>query len=261
MKDIFLSLPAWALFIIIVGGLVGLSLGVALQMRHLKRDSATNHQNEVTSFFFAAVSVLYAVVLGFLVISAWDEFNAADHAVSAEAAAVISVTRYSTILPEPQRSEVRTLLYHYTESVTNNEWNLMRMGLGEELETQPASADISALWSIYGQLSPNAVTAAAIQSLDNLSKQRVLRISSSTGGLPGIFWVVLVLGAVVTIAYGLMLQVENQWHHIWMIGLLAFLIGTCLWLIFIMNNPFDGDLQVSSRAFDHVISILHTLAR
>ncbi len=90
MPDVFLTaLPAWLLFIIIVGGSMSLAwAGTLLVRRRVKAPTDDTH-NEVAGFIFAAVSVLYAVLLAFLVFAVWEEFTTAKQAASSEAAALI----------------------------------------------------------------------------------------------------------------------------------------------------------------------------
>ncbi|HEX8032669.1 MAG TPA: hypothetical protein VF510_02425 [Ktedonobacterales bacterium] len=84
MTDAFLltALPAWLLFILIVGGSMSLAgVGTVFVRRRMKAPMDEAH-NEVAGFIFAAVSVLYAVVLAFMVFAVWEEYNGARQAAS-----------------------------------------------------------------------------------------------------------------------------------------------------------------------------------
>ncbi len=78
-------------------------------------------------------------------------------------------------------------------------------------------------------------------------------------GLPGPFWVVLVIGAAITICFSLILHMENIRLHAGMTALLAGLIAMCLWLILVINHPLAGDLHISPNAFEYALHVINSL--
>ena len=259
--EVLYTLPSWLLFIIIIGSSVALAWVGTLLMRRWMKALVGGKQNEVAGFIFATVSVVYAALLAFLIVSVWEQFNAADLAVSEEAASLVTVDRYSATFPEPERREVHDWLRQYTELVINKEWDAMRLNHGEDAHTMASLTDLNKIWTTYRQLSPNVVDSEAMRNLNELSRRRILRIESSTGGLPDIFWPVLVLGAVIVVNFGTLFYLENANLHIFMVLLMAFLNAMCLWIIVALNNPFAGDLQVSSAAFKYALQVLDSLPR
>jgi hypothetical protein len=262
MMESFMALPAWLLFTIIVGGSMGFVYGGMWLMRHqIKPLVNSDVHNEIAGFFFSVVGVVYAVLLAFLVVSVWSNFSAADLATTQEAAAIITVARDTMYFPEPIRSEVHDQLRQYTELVITKEWNIVPSGQSENLGSPEALAVFNSLWSTYQKLPPNAITANAVKSLDNLSVQRVERLMSSKEDLPRIFWVVLLLGAAIMLYFGLLFYVENVRLHIFMLMLLTGLIAACTWLIVVINNPYIGDLHVSSEAMIYALHVIDTIPR
>jgi hypothetical protein len=258
----FSTLPAWLLFIIIVGGSMGLVYVSTLLTRSLmKKPPVNDTRNEIAGFFFSIVGVVYAVLLAFLVISVWDNFRTADLATTQEASDIITVARDSTFFPEPTRREVHDQLRQFTELVIKNGWSDVHADQGVNLGYSETLAAFNSLWSTYQQLPPNAVDANALRSLDDLSQQGVLRLLSSKAVLPGIFWVVLVVGAGVVVYFGLIFYLEDIRLHLFMLMLLTGLIATCIWLIVVIDNPYLGDLQVSSEAFKYALHVIDTLPR
>jgi hypothetical protein len=97
--------------------------------------------------------------------------------------------------------------------------------------------------------------------LDNLSTQRALRLQSNTAGLPIALWFGLVIGALVTITFCLILHMENVQLHPFVTALLTGLIATSIWMIVMINHPFSGDLHVSTAAFEHATHVIESLPR
>ena len=62
----------------------------------MKRPEDEEH-NILVSGMFATVSLIYTVLLAFLIISVWETFHAANQSVSQEAAALVTVARNKDI--------------------------------------------------------------------------------------------------------------------------------------------------------------------
>ncbi|WP_457094691.1 bestrophin-like domain [Microvirga sp. P5_D2] len=72
--------------------------------------------NEVGGFKFATISVLYAVLLGFAVITVWEKFNEAENAVAQEAAAVATLYRLSVEVEGDSGTALRDGLTRYAKA-------------------------------------------------------------------------------------------------------------------------------------------------
>jgi hypothetical protein len=260
--DTFLyTIPSWLLFILIVGGSVGLVwIGTVLLRRRTTAPKDDRH-NEVAGFIFATVGVLYAVLLAFTVIIVWEQYLSAENAVSQEAASLITVARDASSFPEPARGQVYDQLRAYAQFVINDEWRTMDEATLEHEESSGAIAAIDTIWSIYRSLPPSQVDSHTTESLNNLSTQRAVRLQSNVAALPDVLWFGLALGALVTIFFCLVLHMENVQLHATMTALLAGLIATSIWMILMINHPFAGDIHVSTAAFQHAIHVIESLPR
>ncbi|HEX8036497.1 MAG TPA: DUF4239 domain-containing protein [Ktedonobacterales bacterium] len=260
--DAFLyALPAWLLFLLVVGVPAGLAWVGTVQLRsRVKRPPGEKH-NEVAGFIFATVGVIYAVLLAFVVIVVWEQYLTAENNVSQEAAALITVARDTSSFPEPERALVHDQLRAYAQQVIRDEWRTIDENVLEDQESKDALARINMMWSIYRSLPPGSVDPHTSESLDNLSAQRAARLQSNVAALPGALWVGLVLGGVVTICFSLILYTENVRFHAALTALLTGLIATSLWMILVINHPFAGDLHVSTDAFQHAIYVIDSVPR
>jgi Protein of unknown function (DUF4239) len=260
--DAFLyALPDWLIFLLIVGGSVGLAWAGTVLLRRRTTKPLDEKQNEVAGFIFASVGVIYAVLLAFTVIIVWEQYLAAENAVSQEAAALIIVAHDTSSFPEPARGQAHDLLRAYAQFVIAEEWRTMDEGTLEHEESTGALAAINTIWSIYRSLPPGQVDSHTTDSLDNLSAQRAIRLESSVAALPGVLWIGLVLGAAVTICFCLFLHMENVKLHAALTALLTGLIAMSLWMIVSINHPFAGSVHLSTEAFQHAIYVIDHLPR
>jgi Protein of unknown function (DUF4239) len=261
MDAFIYALPSWLLFILIVGGSVALAWIGTVLLRRRTTAPKDERRNEVAGFIFATVGVLYAVLLAFTVIIVWEQYLSAESAVSQEAAALITVARDASSFPEPARGRVYNQLRDYAHFVINEEWRTMDESTLEHEESAGALSAINATWSIYRSLPPSQVDPHITESLDSLSSQRAVRLESNVAALPDVLWFGLVLGAVVTIFFCLVLHMENVYLHATMTALLTGLIATSIWMILMINHPFAGDISVSTAAFQHAIHVIDSLPR
>jgi ABC-type multidrug transport system permease subunit len=114
---------------------------------------------------------------------------------------------------------------------------------------------------LFRQLPSSTINPEMLRSLDYLSEERVARLMESQNSLPGIFWFVLTVGAIMTISFSFILRVADVRLHIFMVLLLTCSITLCLWLIIVMNDPFVGTMQVSSDPLKYALYVIDTLPR
>jgi len=254
-------LRPWLLFLLIVGGPVGLAwIGTLLVHRHVKAPLDEKH-NEVVGFIFAAEGVVYAVLLAFVVVVVWEQYQVAESAVSREAASLIAVARDSSTFPEPARGQVYDELRTYAQSVMSDEWKTMDEDPLKYEANARTSVAIHKVWSIYRSQPPGKVDPHTTDSLDNLIERRAERLASNTTAVPGVLWFVLVIGAVITICFCLALHMKNILLHAGATALLTALLAMCLWIIVLINHPFAGEVHVSPSPFLHAIYVIDSLPR
>src|SRR3954466_7175927 len=98
--------------------------GVLLGRRLLHRHVAAFH-NEVVISLFATASVVYAVLLGFLVVVVWEAYDNAHRNVAEEAATLIPLYRLTYGMEPGHGAETRMLIRQYADAVIKDEWPTM----------------------------------------------------------------------------------------------------------------------------------------
>jgi len=259
---VFLCLPVWLQLILVLGGSIG-SVYVGMWLMHCKMKIPVNGaHNEITGYIFSVAGVLYALLLAFLITAVWEGVNDVSNAVSREAAAIITIARYSEEFPNPVRHQVYDQLRNYAELVINDEWKRMSQGNIENNGSLRATVALNNLYTIYRQYPPAAVNSEAMRNLDDLSSRRILRLmSGGTQPLPRIVWIMLVSGAIIIIYFSMILYLENLRLHIFIVSLLTILIVMCLWSILNLSNAFIGGLQVSPDALKYALHVIDTLPK
>ena len=113
---------------LVIGGICLLSLGGLELVDRLVPAQTRQRHNDVAGFIYAALGVIYAVLLALVVISVWEEYQAASETVEQEANATAEIFWLGHQLPEPEGSHIQELARSYAEEVVDKEWPLMEQG-------------------------------------------------------------------------------------------------------------------------------------
>jgi hypothetical protein len=94
--------------------------GLVLVQRLMPTRQRLGH-NDVAGFIFAVLGIVYAVLLGFMVIAVWEQWNAATAAVDQETGEVAEVFWLVHRLPKPEGRHLQELARSYAQTVVNEE--------------------------------------------------------------------------------------------------------------------------------------------
>jgi hypothetical protein len=136
----------------VVGGtcLVALA-GLELVQRLVPATSRQRH-NDVAGFIYAALGVIYAVLIALVVIAVWEEYDAASVTVEQEANALAEIFWLAHRLPEPEGSHIQELARSYAHEVVDKEWPLMEQGQAPLMtQTQGTPAG----WTLIDEIRAN----------------------------------------------------------------------------------------------------------
>ena len=81
--------------------------------------------NEVAGFKFATIGVLYAVLLAFVVVIAWERFHDAERALATEAGVAATIYGLAAGFGDPTAATLHARVSEYLDSILNDEWPAM----------------------------------------------------------------------------------------------------------------------------------------
>jgi hypothetical protein len=253
--------------VLVVGGtcLVALA-GLELVQRLVPATSRQRH-NDVAGFIYAALGVIYAVLLALVVIAVWEEYDAANETVEQEANAVAEIAWLAHRLPEPEGSHIQELARSYAEEVIHQEWPLMEQGESPAMtQTQGTPSG----WTLIDEIRANLqgfqprtpadeqLYAEGLDQVQRLADARRMRLVAAEEGIPGVLWSVLIFGGVAAIGFTYLFGLANTWAHRLMVVTLAAVIGLVLFTIGAMEHPFSGGARIGTEAFDLVLERFET---
>jgi Protein of unknown function (DUF4239) len=211
-------------------------------------------QNNVAGFIYAVLGVAYAVLLAFVVIAVWQDYETAQTNVESEANELAGVFFLASELPEPERTHVQDLARTYARIVMEQEWPMMEQG-----QTSPrADSLIRQLRLEFLEFDPRTrgeqvLYERGLTDLHDAADARRSRLLEVREGIPSLLWVVLVLGGVITVSFTYLFGLKSNVAHALMVAALTLLICGVLFTIAEFNNPFSGPVEIQPEAFREVL--------
>jgi hypothetical protein len=260
-------LPTIIYGIIVVGGICLVSLvGLELVQRLVPSVSRQRH-NDVAGFIYAALGVIYAVLLALVVISVWEEYQTAGETVEQEANATAEIFWLGHQLPAPEGPHLQELAQSYAREVVHKEWPLMARGQQPPLEQE---AGTPTGWNLIDNIrlsiqefqprtkGEEQLFSKGLDDVENLADARRMRLVASEEGVPGILWSVLVVGGIAAVGFTYLFGLESTWAHRLMVVTLAAVIGLVLFTVGALGHPFAGGARIGTGAFDLILERFDT---
>ncbi|HEY5258258.1 MAG TPA: DUF4239 domain-containing protein [Candidatus Baltobacteraceae bacterium] len=204
-------------------------------------------QNDVAGFLFSAVGVIYAVVLGFVVIIVWGKYDAAVANSNSEIAAVADLYRSIAPFPVAQRDNIRMHVHEYIDEIINDDYPLMAAGghpANVSRTLEGIAGDVE-MFSPTTRRDQNAQAAALIY-LQRIFDTRRLRLEENRHNVPGILWFALIAGAAAILGFAYLFGVENSRSQLVMTAVLATLIAILFVVVYDFDVPFSHGIGISS---------------
>ena len=231
--------PLWALAL-----LTGTSVAAVLLMLALRRYGAPEGFQRDTvpaTGVFGVLGVAFAVLLAFVLFLAFEGYVRANAGASREAVAVTQLLRATRLFSEPQQEQLRGDLVCYARAVVSDEWPKMRAGgesalVAEWLVAIETTVDRAPVDSARTEV-------ALAHWLDQMTERREgrrARLSEAASSIPSAVWLMLVLGAGLTVLYLLLFadRRERWWGQGTMMGTITALVVSSLLVIHFLDHPF-----------------------
>ena len=124
---------AWAAFAVI-------GFRIALLYRPQDRQEA---HNDTYGVYFGMVGLLYAILLAFVVVVAWEQFNSAEESTHTEVTRLSNLFRDAEPLPDTDQKRIQHALAVYVQNVIDREYDSMADGESDE----PTEEAYEAIWN------------------------------------------------------------------------------------------------------------------
>ncbi|MFA5038311.1 MAG: DUF4239 domain-containing protein [Candidatus Omnitrophota bacterium] len=254
LQKVLFVVPTIPLGIIVVILAIAISmLGLILTRRLLPRSMLDQH-TELTAAMFEAVGMAYTVILAFMVVVSWQNFDRTITNVQSEANELVDLYRDSEAFAPDFGNKARSALERYYEIVVNEEWPLLEKG-EESMKAREALRDVWALYVAYDPQNEreNTFFAESVSNLNDLRESRRLRILDSRAGVNSVLWFILIFGGLTTICFTFFFAAENFKYNLLLVSILAAIIGLVLLTILLFDFPFTGDVRIPVEMYKEIV--------
>jgi len=258
MRALFDS-PSWVIssFLIVVPCIL-ISLWILRIVRRRFSIKELKKSHDVVGFTFSIVGVLYSVILGFTVINAQDQYNVMLQTIHTEAILLADLYQDSAYFSHEESVAIRSSLRQYIEHVLKEEWWIHE----KRAINAHSRTFITDIWDSYYnvQLSNDKVKiwySESIAKLNNFLNARLARQFNSWVHLGTMMWSLLIVGAIIVIAFMFFFGLESMRSHMVLTALLTGYLSFMLYLVYTLDNAFAGPLGLKPTALEQVYNLFN----
>jgi hypothetical protein len=252
VSDFIFDLPLIISGPLIIFSLAGVGLAGLFAVRryllpHLRIKSK---DAEFTGALVQCVMVFYGLSAGLIAVSVFETYSDVSRVTAAESTALASLYRDVSGYPQPTRERLQGKLADYTKFVIDEAWPLQRTG---EIPT----GGVGLMYAFQGELiafepateGQKVLHYETLAAYNRMIVVRNARLESVRTALPGVMWVVVILGAAISLTPSFFFKVEDARLHAILVGLLAMFIGLVIFMILAFDRPFRGDLGIGPEPY------------
>ena len=253
--DFLLDLHPFISFPLVCIVALAVTLSALRFIRKRFHEEQLKETHEVAGIVFNAFGLVYAVLIAFVVFAIWTSYNNSKQSVEMEAEKLSDLYLDATAFPDSMRHEIRAAVTEYTKAVVEQEWPAMSKG--GRIPSTVIDA-IRKIWAVYLKTDvkslPNThIYDESIKQLNAMSEARRSRWFASRSNTPGVIWLVLIAGGVISVVYTFFFGIKRAKAHYLMTGVLTVINTMVLFLIYILDNPFTGYNAISSEPLRTVL--------
>lgn len=244
--------------IIIVSSFLTLSIAGLFLTRPLVKKFILQYgvHNEINSYYLASVAVLFALVLGQITVETYETYVDAKAKVAQESGCLISLFNELDGYPHPLCTDLEQELIKYIDYIVNVEWPDHQRGV----VTNKGSILLERIEDKVMSFEPKTESQKALhnevmETFDEVVRSRASRILMVNTGLPHLFWVIVIVGAMINISITYLFYYDNIRLHILQVALLSSSIGLVVFLTVALDNPFRGELSVSRDSYQTALRV------
>ncbi|MEU1285477.1 hypothetical protein [Kitasatospora sp. NPDC005856] len=249
----------WVALIIAMASACAVVVAVVVLRQRRPIEESTDETPDVIEYITMMIGVVYAIVLGLAIAGVWEARGAAQDDLFREAQSLREVSDRAVIYPVEFRDQVRADVDAYVAYVVNTEWDYMKEnGAITEQGDQ-----------LLQKLQNDVATRAPASDLESQSYQPIMdRISQASEArnsrgqnagptMPGVVWLGLIGGAVVTVGMLFALQIRRTPRELTLALCFSVLIAFLLFMIWDFDNPFSRSVSVTTQPFEDLFPSLN----
>ncbi len=257
------QLPVWLFVTIITSFSVFITLvGFYLKFKFFSSLRISSTDSQSANILIRLVSTLLTVLLAFMVISIWKDYDAQRNNTEMEACTLGNVYRDARGANPKVEAELQGLVINYTKTVVEDGWPEMKKGN----ESKIAWRAFNELYGYVIRINPESkkeefLYSRLITHLNQLATYRRLRhLRNEAPSMPGFMTGIIFLASFINVFFSYLLNVENKKMHLLMVAMGGVMLGFAFSLILLLNNPYRSSAMVNSDPLKSLLNDVFPMA-
>ncbi len=257
MSDWLLNLPVVWMAVVVFAATYLLAAGIYWVVTSLAVNDRARAFKALSPGMLPPLGILFALLVGFIAVEVWNNFDKAKVAVASDASALRAVVLLAGTFPEEQKTRIYALIDRHIEDAINKEWPAMARQQAT-LSTLRANALIETLQVVLtlkpaddSQRTAQPEMMKALQTALDARHQRIV-VSQSTVGR--VKWAGILLQGLCTLVAIAMVHSDNRLTCAIALTLFATGIALSLLLIAAYSRPFAGEISVRPDLLKQVVT-------
>jgi Protein of unknown function (DUF4239) len=255
MRDWLLTLPIPWMALIIFGATYLIAACVYLAVVRLAVGDRARAFKAFSPGMLPPLGIIFGLLVGFVAVQVWNDFDKAKLAVATEASALRAVVLLDGSLPEEQRMHLRTLINRHIDEAANREWPAMAH---EHLTLATLPTALVEALQLTVSLNPQDEAqrtaqreiVAALQRALDARRQRIIISQSSVGPVK---WAAILLQGLCALIAIALVHSDNRLTCAIAVAIFATGIALSSLLIAAYSRPFTGDISVKPELLRQVV--------
>ncbi len=247
MFDSLFDTPLAIAGLVIIGTLCLFTvIGLATVRRFiLPRLRVDIEDSEYAGAMLQSVMVFYGLAVALMAVSVSQTYSDVSKTLSGEATDIAALYRDVSGYPDPIRTRLQSELRDYTDQIIHGAFPLMAKGKIPTAGVQYMNRFQEILIAFEpGTEGQKLLHAETLRAYNVFIQSRRQRLDAVNTGLPGVMWLVVIVGAFIGLSASFFFKVEDARVQGIHALLLAMFIGLVIFMIFAMDRPFRGDLAL-----------------
>jgi hypothetical protein len=256
MGDWFLNLPTLWMAVVVFAATFVVAASVYLVVVRLAGDDRGARAFKALSpGMLPVLGTIFALLVAFVAVQVWNDFDKAKLAVVTEASALRAVDVFAETLPNEQRTQLRALVTRHIEEAVNRDWPAMAH---EHITLTTLPTHLVKAQQLIVSLKPQdesqrtaqrEIVAALHRALD-ARRQRIIISQSEVGPVK---WAVILLQGLCALIAIAIVHSDNRVTCAIAVALFATGVALSSLLIAAYSRPFTGAISVKPELLQQVV--------
>ena len=261
ISEWLLNLPVLWMAVVVFAATYLLTASIYWVVTRLAVDDRARAFKAVSPGMLPPLGILFALLVGFIAVEVWSNYDRAKGAVATEASALRTVVLLAENFPEEQKTRIYALVDRHIEVAVKR--SMAGDGAPASDSSIPPTALIEALHDTLNLKpaddSQRIAKSEMLRALEMAMDARRQRIIISKSAVGTVKWAAILLMALCTLVAIAMVHSDNRLACAIAMTLFATGIALSLLLIGAYSRPFTGEISVKPDLLKQVITS-HTTA-